>query len=440
MRAAVAGQAVPGLPVLSENRIARFAAIIALYFLQGIPVGISTVAVPSWLAANGATPLQVGAFVGTALLPWSLKPFAGILMDRFAYKPMGRRRAWILAAQAMMFGALVAMALQAPQASQIALLAALCFSLNLAAILNDVAIDGMAVDLVPDEERTAVNSCMFASQVAGISATSMIAALVMESGGIASLALVLACVVAVTSLFVSIFRERAGERLLPWSPGEASSECKERQHDAWRPILKGMFRAFAKPTTLLFLLATAVSQVTLAFIDAVAPTLSVQHLGWTSERYSSFAAVATLIVAGIALVLPALLVRMVGLRWTVTALSLALAALGATGGLTFASWNGGEFFMVLYVVQYSLAVTITITTIVWAMRICDPAVAASLFALFMAVPNFARSILAGWSGVVVESSGYEGIYFTIAWVTLLSVVIFLLARIGDERLVVAAEQ
>ena len=81
--------------------------------------------------------------------------------------------------------------------------------------------------------------------------------------------------------------------------------------------------------------------------------------------------------------------------------------------------------------------TITITTIVWAMRICDPAVAASLFALFMAVPNFARSMLAGWSGVVVENSGYEGVYYTIAGVTLVSLVIFLLARIGDERLAVA---
>lgn len=96
MKAALANEAVPRLPALAENRLARCAAIIALYFLPGIPVGISTVAVPSWLAANGASPLQVGAFVGTALLPWSLKPFAGILMDRFAYKPMGRRRAWIL--------------------------------------------------------------------------------------------------------------------------------------------------------------------------------------------------------------------------------------------------------------------------------------------------------------------------------------------------------
>ena len=59
----------PRLPALSQNRSARFAAIILLYFMQGVPLGLSLIAVPAWLAANGATPIIVGAFVGTALLP-----------------------------------------------------------------------------------------------------------------------------------------------------------------------------------------------------------------------------------------------------------------------------------------------------------------------------------------------------------------------------------
>ena len=75
--------AKPGLPALSQSRFARFAAIILLYSMQGVPVGLTLVALPAWLAANGAGPVAVGAFVGTALLPWSLKLFGGLLMDRF---------------------------------------------------------------------------------------------------------------------------------------------------------------------------------------------------------------------------------------------------------------------------------------------------------------------------------------------------------------------
>ncbi len=200
------------LPALSDSRTARFAAIMVLYFLQGVPLGISTIAIPAWLAASGATPLQVGAFVGTAILPWSLKPLNGLLMDRYSYKPMGRRRGWILGAQALMLAALVTMMVQNPGVSDLAILTALAFTLNLAATLNDVAIDGLAIDIVPDEERTAVNSCMFASQVAGVAATSFIAAALLGDSGIATLALALAGIVAAASLFVSLFRERPGER------------------------------------------------------------------------------------------------------------------------------------------------------------------------------------------------------------------------------------
>ncbi|PKP95251.1 MAG: hypothetical protein CVT75_02690 [Alphaproteobacteria bacterium HGW-Alphaproteobacteria-14] len=80
------------LPALSEHKVARFAAIIVLYFLQGVPLGLTLVALPGWLAESGATPVQVGGFVGIAMLPWSTKLLNGLVMDRFTFKPMGRRR------------------------------------------------------------------------------------------------------------------------------------------------------------------------------------------------------------------------------------------------------------------------------------------------------------------------------------------------------------
>ena len=107
------------LPALSEHRVARFAAVIILYFMQGVPNGLGLIAIPAWLAANAATPVQVGAFVGAIMLPWSLKLVNGLIMDRFAFKPMGRRRGWILAAQALMASTLIALALMAPGPKEI---------------------------------------------------------------------------------------------------------------------------------------------------------------------------------------------------------------------------------------------------------------------------------------------------------------------------------
>ena len=75
--------------------------------------------------------------------------------------------------------------------------------------------------------------------------------------------------------------------------------------------------------------------------------------------------------------------------------------------------------------------------IVWAMRISNPAIAASQFALFMAVPNLSRSMMAGNSGLLVEGAGYAMTYYVVASITLLGALFCLLGRVGDEQQVAA---
>ncbi len=439
LAAGVFGAKTRALPALSESRIARFAAIIILYFLQGVPTGLSTIAIPAWLAANGATPIEIGAFVGTALLPWSTKLLNGLLMDRFAFKPMGRRRGWILLAQFAMALTFVAMALAAPSASQIATLAAFCFALNLCATFNDVAVDGMTVDIVPETERTAVNSCMFAAQSAGIAAAAFIAGQLLSSGTLASTALFLGALVTIVSLFVAIFRERPGERLMPWSNGRASRQCEERQQSAWRPIVLGIFKAVADQRTILFLAGMAMMQVTFSFIDAVSPTLAVQRLGWGSADYSSLAAGSSLVAAGAALFLPTLLVHFMGLTITVRILSCVLVALNVIGGIVFSLAPSDTAFVFVLVGQQAFALLVMIVLLVWAMRICEPALAASLFALFMAVPNFARSTFSGISGWVIDAGGYPAAFLSTAAISLLGLFLLSLAKVGGDAPSTSAE-
>ncbi|GMN03821.1 MFS transporter [Erythrobacter sp. MTPC3] len=419
------------LPALSENRTARFAAIIVLYFLQGVPLGLSLIALPAWLAEAGATPLEVGAFVGFALLPWSTKLFNGLVMDRYAFRPMGRRRGWILLSQALMVAALIVMAVIAPGAGDIALLSALCFALNLCATFNDVAVDGMAVDIVPEKERTAINSFMFASQSFGVAVCSILAGQTLVSYGIATTALLLTALVAFASLFVSVFRERPGERLLPWSMGQASRECEERQHDAWWPILSGVLRSVFVPRTLLFLFATGCGCAYLAFADAVNPTLAVQQLGWSSERYANFGALLNITAAGFGLFIPILLERVFGLRRSILGQFAALVLLAVIAAISHPFWLGDMPFIALSAAMFITSITLVISAIVWAMRICNPAIAASQFALFMAIPNLSRSIMSGNSGWLVEGAGYGAAYLAVAGIACLGLVVAWLARVGD---------
>ncbi len=439
MTQSVAAAATPvrieNIPALTTSKPARFATIMVLYFLQGVPVGLTTVALTAWLAAQGATPVEIGAFVAFALLPWSAKLFNGLLMDRFTFKPMGRRRSWILAAQGLMMATLLVMAALAPTASDIALLSGLCFVLNLCAAFNDVAVDGLAVDIVPNSERTAINSVMFASQSAGIAISSVIAGSLLMSGDVTTTALVLASLVGVASVFVGIFRERPGERLMPWSTGTPSPECLERQQDAFWPIISRVGRSLFNRHVLLFLAGLAFVQAPFAFADSVSPTLAVQHLGWSSEAYSNLRGALNLIAAGAALILPVPLVLWLGLSRAVLVQVAAVAILSTAAGLSLPSWQGDTAFMIYDGAIYALALSGTITLITWAMRICNPAVAATQFALFMASANFARSIYSANSGFVIEMGGYSATYLFMSATSVIGLLFCLLARVGDEQLV-----
>ncbi|WP_164089054.1 MFS transporter [Sphingorhabdus sp. YGSMI21] len=398
--------------------------------MQGIVAGLSLIAIPAWLAARGASPIEVGAFVGTAMLPWSLKLFNGLLMDRFTYRPMGRRRSWILVAQAMMMLTLFGLAIAAPSAGQIIILTGFCFTLNLCATFNDVAVDGMAVDLVPEEERTTINGIMFGSQTLGISASGFIAGQLLADDKISTMALLFGAFVAIASLFISLFRERPDERLFPWTSGQPSAECAARQHTAWLPILRGIFRSLLSSKILLFLTGMGLATATYAFTDSVAPILAVQQLGWGSDDYSSFASIVGLFAAIAGATMPALIVRWAGLRMTISVFFLILAIAAIVGGATLGNWESSTIFAAIFAVQYFASLFLTIALIVWAMRLCDPAIAASLFALFMAVPNLARSAMSGSFGWLIEASGYAAAYYAVAILSLGGLLFCLLAKVG----------
>ena len=423
----------PAWPTLAESRPARFGAVMALYFMQGVPIGFGTIAVPAWLASRGATPGEIGAFIAFAFMPWSLKIVNGLLMDRFAYRPMGRRRAWIMIAQAAMAAILVAMGIVAPGPDQISLLAGFFFALNLCATFNDVAVDGMVIDLVPEAEHSAINGCMSGSQVIGYAATGYLGGQLLAGGGTATLAFILAVFVALASIIVGTLRERPGERLMPWTSGAASPECEALQQDAWWPIVRGVLRAFGNWRVVVFLASFMLMAMAYGFSDVVSATYAVQKVGWDSAYFSSFAS-ATNLAMGIASIgFTGVAVRLFGMRATVTALMLLAASAWLYAGLSFGDDPSGSGFAMVYVAQIVGLGLGTILFWAWAMHLSDPAVAASQFALFMAIPNFARTLFSGAIGWTVETWGYANSYLLAAAMVGLSLVLLLAAGMGRTK-------
>ena len=79
------------LLVLERSAAARFVICGLLYFAQGIPRGLLSIALPAWLAAQGISAGEIASYLAVIILPWAFKLVSGPFMDRYQFLAMGTR-------------------------------------------------------------------------------------------------------------------------------------------------------------------------------------------------------------------------------------------------------------------------------------------------------------------------------------------------------------
>lgn len=129
-----------------SGRLGKLGILWTLYFVQGLPFGFQATALPVYLRSEGMSLQGVG--LATALsLPWSLKIFWAPLVDRYGGGRFGRRRSWILPLQLLLAATCAAAAFVPPHEGLTPILV-LAFTMNLLAATLDIAVDGLAVDVL----------------------------------------------------------------------------------------------------------------------------------------------------------------------------------------------------------------------------------------------------------------------------------------------------
>ena len=199
--------------ILSQKPAVRYAMGALMYFAQGIPAGLLSIALPAWLASEGASAGEVGSYLAIISLPWAFKLITGPLMDRFEYLPMGRRRPWVIAAQLGLALAFLALAQVDDASAQIGLLSMIGFFINCFAATQDVAVDGMAIDVTPLREQGRLNGFMSFGKAIGWSSTAAVSGITLTTWGLTATAM-LGSLVSLAGLIVILaIRERSGERV-----------------------------------------------------------------------------------------------------------------------------------------------------------------------------------------------------------------------------------
>ncbi|MEM6990983.1 MAG: MFS transporter [Myxococcota bacterium] len=138
------------------SRARKLGLLTLLYFCQGLPGGFLAVALPVILLRSGADLKTVG-FAGLLSLPWMLKVVWAPLVDRYGHRGFGERKSWLVPAQLGMVLVCLALAQVDPVAA-LPTVAILFVVLNTFAATQDIAVDGIAVDLLTDAELGPGNS------------------------------------------------------------------------------------------------------------------------------------------------------------------------------------------------------------------------------------------------------------------------------------------
>lgn len=280
---------------LSEHRNLRFVTLFLLYVSQGLPFGLIDFALPAWLAQNGASAAAIGGVLAMIILPWTLKLGYAFIMDRYAFLAMGRRRPWIIVGQVGLVAALVAMAYADPGVQQIGVITALAFAMGLASAFQDVAVDGLAVDILPADEIERVNGYMFGGQAIGVAAGAAASGYLIAYHGLPAAALTLAAIVAAILVLVLVVRERPGERLLPWTRGAASQRNLDLHLGAFGPIIRNLFAAMFTRQTLILVPALLAVTAAWGIFLGLAPLFATNILSWEKAAYSGWSGQANLL-------------------------------------------------------------------------------------------------------------------------------------------------
>ncbi|WP_394728446.1 MFS transporter [Altererythrobacter sp. GH1-8] len=371
------------LPAFADNRRLRLFLGTMLYLAQGFPQGVIFYAIPSWLAVNGQPAAAIGLVATAVTLPWSFKFLMGGVVDRYAYMAMGRRRGWLVGAQFVIVMCFVGFAVASPDPSETAVIIAFAFALSISTAVQDIALDAMVIDLTPEEELGQLNGFMFAGKLIGIAGGSAFIAYLIEYHSIETAMLGAMVLFAIPAVSALLIRERKGEKLLPWMPGEASAEAQAVKLDAWLPILKEAFKSLMRRDVLIFVALVMSYGAHQTISDNSIALFAANSLGWGETRLNTLGGILNLVGAGICLSVGGWLVDRIGPMKMALMTGLPAAALYIAFVLNDGLWQNSTVFTGWYFTSGLLITQFYLTMLVVTMRVTDEAAAATNFNLLM---------------------------------------------------------
>ncbi len=415
---------------LADSARARFATGAMMYFAQGIPQGLLSIAIPAWLASMGVSAADIGSYLAVIVLPWAFKLVTGPLMDRYEFLPMGRRRPWVLGAQLGLSLSLLALMMIENPAEQIGLLMLIGVLINSFAATQDVAVDGMSIDLTPIEEQGRLNAFMSFGKAIGWSVTAAVSGLLLVTVGIKVTAIVASAAAGIMLLTFIFVLEHRGERRLPWTAGKAASG--HQPGNSFSAVFGGINKVLWKRASLIIIVIMLFDGLVTGFGQALMPIAAVQLFKYTTPQWSQLVAIMGLSGAVVALALGPLIDRFGAKRMlllTVSLVSVHAFLIAQTQHL----WQNTFYIKVMLAIWIMMLPVVMVCVIALAMAICSSKNSATQFAIYMSAANIGYAAGSKIYGMVADKSTFVEAYTLLGIFTLGSIFVLFFHRHKHDK-------
>jgi PAT family beta-lactamase induction signal transducer AmpG len=407
---------------LTENTVLRYLNFSALYIAQGIPEGITFFAIPAWMAMNGKTPMEIGSFVAVIGIPWSFKILIAPLMDRYTILSMGRKRPWVIFGQLGLIISFLSMAFVNDPLNNLTGLMIAGFFISFFGAFQDVATDGMAIDVVPPQEQARANGIMWGSKTIGTALSLIIGTSLINIIGFSTAVGSLSIAVGLIMLVPIYFRERPGEKLMPWTKGEASDASKTTQLESWSQIFKSILKVVTLPSSIIMGIAIFIIGIMFGLMDTLLPVFTIQELDWTNTTYSQVYSTSSIIGGFLGLFVGGALVDFFGKRRMLSIYLIFLILTLTSFAFSPTMWHKDLVVYIFILAYYAGYTFLCIAMFAICMQLCWSTVAATQFTLFMALSNMGRAWGAGLLGPLKENFAWDQIFL---WIAILPLVMLI---------------
>jgi PAT family beta-lactamase induction signal transducer AmpG len=415
---------------LTDSARLRYLTGAVMYFAQGIPAGLLSIAIPAWLAAQGVSPGEIGSYLAVIVLPWAFKLVTGPFMDRYMFLPMGQRRPWVLGAQLGLTLSLLALMFIENPVEQIGLLMMVGVLINTFAATQDVAVDGMSIDLTPVREQGKLNAFMSFGKAVGWSSTAAVTGVLLVNFGMQVTAIVCSAVAGVVFLVFIFVLEREGERRLPWSKGEARSS--RRGGGSFGAVFGGINKVLWTRASIVVLLIMFFDGLVSGYGHALMPIAAVNVFGYSSEQWSQLVAVMGLVGAVVSLGMGPMIDRFGSKRMLI----LNLVLIGVHALLlaqTQYLWKDSAYVRLMLSFWVMMMPVVMVCAIALAMTICKSKASATQFAIYMSTANLGYSFGSKLFGMISDRADYVEIYMLLSALVLAAVLVLMFHRHGHEE-------